>query len=725
MSELTYFLKFLGKRAALLFVVPLVAMVVCYLLTNRLADTYVSRGRVATGIVDKASELIASSQPVQGGEMERSFDNLIQLMTMKPVLDRVSRALLYHDLTVPQDSMFKKPAGELQQLDGPTRQKIASFLRKTTDSLAAGTTDKLYQARLNSVNGMINDMYYDPKSLLDNLAVERVSLSDYLEARYEGEDPRLTAFVVNTLFAQFREVYEQRQLENSRRSLVFFKDMVEQKRNALDERMNALKNYKVRNNVLNLNEQASGLYSHILDLETRREIAEKDVNAYKAALKNIDQRFNPTDRRYIESALSDANQRITRTRNEFLAASDQYIRTSSPRLKARLDSLEQSLNQQIRNTTDEALYSPQSAKADLVSRKLEMEIASELAQSSIASIDAELSRMGKKYNGLVPDEASIQQMEASIEIASRDYTDALQRYNNAQLESYEPITLTVAERAGLGEKQPSQKRLLTIIAGVAAFLLCLGAFTITYLLDDSVRTPAQLADVTGMPVLGRINRAAGDNGIKALSDLDADNESTLLFKDLVRSIRYEIDEEIGNPKVIAIASLQDQAGKTDLAYGLAWAYERIGQRVLVVDGNFSHPTLSRQSEAKADLSDFFTGQDSYLYPEKVDFLSTAGGDLSLLEIADEKLLREKFAHLKEQYDVVLIETPALTASNQAKEWLVFADRIVAVFAYGSVMKNAERSKLDYLRGRGEQFSGWVLTGTANKAETLGRPLAKI
>ena len=727
MNELSYFLKFLKRRLLILLAVPLVAMVVCYLLTRRLPDTYLSRGRVATGIVDKTSQLVISSMgSMAESEIDRSFDNLIQMMRMKKVMDQVSYKLFVHDLTVPRDSLFRPLSDTLEALDARTKQRIAAMLIQKDDSLGKGGQGKLYEARMKVVNDLIKSMEYDITSILEKLKIYRLSTSDYLEVEYEAEDPRLTAFVINTLFTEFKDMYTRRLLESSNRTLVFLEDLVQQKRIALNERMEALKNYKIRNNVLNLDEQANGLYGHILDFETQREVAKKDVMAYRAALKNIDQRFDPTDRRYVESALADANQQITIARNKLQNANDQYIKSNfSPRYKAKVDSLQEVLNQQMRNSTDEPVYSPLSAKADLISRKLELEIALELAQGSIAAIDAEVDRLGKKYSGMVPDEASIQQLEASIEIASKEYTDALQRYNDERLESYSPLTLTVAEWATPGIKLPSKKLILVIVAGVGAFILCLFAFSITYFLDNSVRTPTQLADVTGLPVLGRLNRVLGDNGLQSLDDLQATDESMLLFKDLVRSIRYEIDEEAASPKIIAVASLHDQAGKTDLVYGLAWAYSRINQRVLVLDGNFNYPTISRQANAKADINDYFNGQDSYLYPDQIDFLSTTGGDLSLLEIAEESMLREKFAHLKEQYDVVLIETPPLTASNQAKEWLVFADRIVAVFAYGETLKDEDKSKLDYLRSRGTTLSGWVLTGTSDETDPLGRPLTRI
>ncbi len=726
MNEITHFLEFLKRRLPILVLVPLVAMAVCYYFTRTLPDTYLSQGRIATGLVDRISQIVISDQPVQGSEIDRSFDNLIQLMKMKKVMDRVAQRLLVHDLTAPRDSAFRPPSETLAKLDAATKQRIAAMLTNQVDSLPGGASDKLYEARISAVNGMAKEMGYNPAALLEKLIIERLATSDYLEVTYEAEDPRLTAFVVNALLEEFQQMYTRRLLQSSNRSVMFFNDLVQQKRNALNGRMDALKNYKIRNNVLNLDEQANGLYGHILDFETRRELAKKDVVAYQAALKNIDQRFNPKDRRYMESAMAEANQKIARISSQLKSVNDQYIQSNfDPRLKSRVDSLQENLNQLVRSSTEESAYSPLSAKADLVSRKLEMEIALELAQSSIASIDAEVNRLDEKYKGMVPDEASIQQLEASIEIASKEYTDALQQYNDARLESYSPAVLSIAERAGPGELLPSKKLILVLLAGIAALALCLFIFSATYFMDNAVRTALQLANATGLPVLGQINSGPEGRGLRGLEDLEATDESTMLFKDLVRSIRFELDEEAANPKVIAITSLHDQAGKTDLMYGLAWAYARINQRVLIVDGNFNSPTISRQSAAKADVSDYFNGEDSYLYPEQVDYLSTTGGDISLLEIAEESKLREKIAHLKEQYDVVLIETPALTASNKAKEWMGFADKIVAVFGYGGVLKDEDKIKVEYLRSRGPQLSGWVLSRVDKDTQPMGKTRAKI
>ena len=724
MTEFVYFLRFLKKRAYILLLVPVIAMVASYFLTRQLPDTYRAQGRIATGIVDKTEQFVVSENAEQESEINRKFDNLIQLMRMKRVLDQVSYQLLLHDLTVPQDSAFHSPPERLQAMTSATKRQVVTLLRQKHGSRQ---DLNLAQPREASVADLIERLNYDAASLLEKLTIYRIASSDYINLEFEAPDPRLAAFVINTLGEEFLGIYAQRLLDSNDRTLAFFEKMMLQKRDALNERMGELKAYKIQNKVLNLNEQARSLYGHIIDFETRREVARKDVVAYKAALNNIDQRFDPADRRYMESALSDINQRIALTKEQLQRTSDSYIKTDfDPRLKSRVDSLQQELSKQIRLSSDRNIYNPLSAKGDLVSHKLELEISLEMAQNSISTIEAEVNRLNRKYDGMVPNEASIQQFETGIDIAGKEYIEALQRYNNARLESFAPITLKMVEKAQPGEEQPSKKMLLVALTGLASFVLCLFAFFVTYFLDNSVRTTAQLADLTGIPVLGRLNRVPGG---KSLLNLDSakDSKAIAIFKDLIRSIRYEIDEETANPKILTITSLQAKAGKTDLVYGLAWAYARVNQRVLIIDGNFDHPTISQQNGPESHLETFLQSAELPATSEagNVDIMGTSGGDRSLLEMVDEKWLQQSLAQLKRHYDVVLIEAPALTAMNKAKEWLAFSDRIVAVLSYGRTVKDEDKAKLNYLRSRGAILSGWVLSGTADDIEPVGKSLVKI
>ena len=58
--------------------------------------------------------------------------------------------------------------------------------------------------------------------------------------------------------------------------------------------------------------------------------------------------------------------------------------------------------------------------------------------------------------------------------------------------------------------------------------------------------------------------------------------------------------------------------------------------------------------------------------------------------------------------------------NKAKEWITFADSVVAIFAAGKSISEEDQSKIQYLNNLGAKFSGWVLTNTEDIPEQAGK-----
>jgi len=726
MTELLQFFRLLYKNRLTLILVPLLTLVACFFLVRELPDQYKSHGSIATGLVDKTEQVLPDGDSEQESEINRKFDNLIQMMTLKKVLDQVSYQLILHDLKVPVDDTFRKASPSLRDLSQAERKNaIAVFTKK----LKLREELFLQQKGEKALHDLLEDMQYDHVSLQEKITIYRLRSSDYINIDYEAEKPELTAFVINTLGNEFISFYSSRLSDNNQKAISFLGSFLTQKRDALNGKMNELRNYKIQNRVLNLNEQARSLYGQIADFETKREAAEKDVLAYAAAVKNIDNKFNPADRRYLESSLTGINQNIVASKQQLKALNDAYIRSNfEPKYKASMDSIQNKLTLKIHEATDSYIYSPLVVKENLVAQKLNMEIALELSTNSIGSILKELRRLNTKFDGLVPNEAKIQEFETSIDIASKEYIEALQRFNNATLESSFPAQLKFIEKAMPGSVQPSKKMVLLILSGIISLSFCLFVFFILFYLDKSVRYPIQLANETDIPVLGYLNYVNEGLNLSQLQNEISGDKSMKRFRDLVRSVRYEVDIEHTDPKIVSVTSLGEGDGKTLLVLSLAWAFSKVNKTVLVIDGNFDRPQVTKLNHGTIFLEDFF-GDANVVGPSaskgEISFLGNKGMDISLAEIASQNVIREKFYYLKTQFDVILIETDSLVSMNKAKEWVSFTDIVVGVFEAGRSIHAEDKSKLDYLRNLGSKMSGWVLTGAKDISEQTGKTIKQV
>ncbi|MCE7041485.1 lipopolysaccharide biosynthesis protein [Dyadobacter sp. CY312] len=710
MNELVLYLKLLYRNKIALILVPLVTLVICFFLVRELPDQFKSHGSISTGLVDKTEQVLNLAEKDQESEINRKFDNLTQMMMLKRVMDQVSYNLLLHDLQNP-DKAFRQPGAVMESLDKAGRQKYITLVSqklKNREELLPGNKEN------DVIISLLEDTGYDYNSLVSKISVYRLKNSDYISIDAEADNPLLSAFLINTLSAEFIAYYSSRIIDNSNRAIEFLTDFLTKKRNALTQEMNGLRNYKIRNRVLNLNEQARSLYGQIAEYETKRESAEKDIVAYSAAIRNLDNKFNPADRRYLESALTGINQQIVVTKQQLRAVNDAYIRNNfDPKYKGQLDSLQSKLSREINDASDRYVYNPMVVKEGLVTQKLNLEIELELSSNSVASIQQELRRLNRKFDALVPNEAEIQEYETGIDIASKEYMEALQRYNNATLESSFPVFLKQAEKALPGNIQPSKKLILLILSVVISFAFCLFVFFIIYFFDKSVNHPLQLANETDIPVIGYLNYTPDRQDLSSIRRGDSTRKWDEVFRNLIRSVRYELDSENASSKTIVITSLAEGEDKTLLTMGLAWAFSKVGKRVLVIDGNFAERGITAGGASFGFIEELFHDKNlalSHVGADGIAVLGNKGGDTSLSEIATAQVAGEVFDYLLTKFDIILIETDSLNSMNKAKEWIIFADLVVSSFEAGKTISGDDKSKIGYFKSLGDKFTGWVLTG---------------
>jgi succinoglycan biosynthesis transport protein ExoP len=190
------------------------------------------------------------------------------------------------------------------------------------------------------------------------------------------------------------------------------------------------------------------------------------------------------------------------------------------------------------------------------------------------------------------------------------------------------------------------------------------------------------------------------------------------FKDLLRAIRFEIDQELQGEKVLAITSMKEGEGKTLLAISLAYSYSMINKKVLLIDGNFDHNTISKTVNPRMFLEDIFKNDPLNNEPlsSTNSVLGNHGNDVTLLEISNEKYIQNKLNELKRVYDVIIIETPAIESLNKSKEWLLFANKFIAVFEAGQNIVDSKKQMVKYLQNAGDKFGGWVLNKSLAKAK---------
>ena len=705
MEEFYKFLAILKRYRLVLIIVPIVAILITYFLVRNQPNTYISQAQLSTGIADDKQNTVFS-QVLPGDQVNQAFANLTEMVKMKKVLDRVSYMLILNDLK--SDKLFKEPSSLMNTVNADAKRHAAEVIQQkynTGESLDPKNPDQ--QGMIN----LIQSMGYDSGTINNSVSAYRSGNSDFLIIQAESDSPDLSAFIANNIAAEFIKNYSGVVKQNQQKAINYLSDLLLQRTDTLSKRMTDLRTYKTRNRVLNLDEQSKQLYTSILEYETKKQDAIQTTSSYAGALNEIDNKFNPSERKYLESAVSKVNQDIASIKSEISSLYDAQLQSDfEPRYQVSMDSLNSVLNQKIQQSSDQYLVSPLASKQSLMAEKIRLEIQLDLSRYSMNALENELNRLNSRFDNMVPKEAEVQTLEMNVDIATKAYMDILSKFNETNLESAFAVKLNVIQNAMPGDSKPSKKMLLVLLSGVISFALCLVFMFVLYYLDDTIRTPTELANKSGIAVLGDLNYINHSSlSIKEIwNDKDV-SQDLMVFKNQLRSIRYEIDHDL-NGSVVALASLTGQEGKSFICMNLAAALMVTYKRILIIDGDFVNSTISADFTSNLFLEDYINGTtllERGNESASITILKNKGGDNSLMEIAIEEKIKDKLNHAKVLFDLILIDTTALSDSNQAKEWIAHADAVVGVFRAGKILSDKKLLTVEYLKGI-KIFKGWIL-----------------
>ncbi|MDG1895912.1 MAG: polysaccharide biosynthesis tyrosine autokinase [Fuerstiella sp.] len=141
----------------------------------------------------------------------------------------------------------------------------------------------------------------------------------------------------------------------------------------------------------------------------------------------------------------------------------------------------------------------------------------------------------------------------------------------------------------------------------AAIVLGLAIIYVIDLLDDTLRSPEEVRDELGLPVLGVIRKIPDDEIDQSMIYVHAFPQTP--HAECFRTLKTSLTMAPGDTKCIAITSSEASEGKTTTVVNLAASYAQTGKRTLLIDADMRRPGLSRLLEVRGHggLSEILRG----------------------------------------------------------------------------------------------------------------------
>lgn len=708
--DLTYYFQLIWRKKWLIISVPMLVMLVMFIIFSNMPRYFKARAILSTGITEEYDGI--NQGFVQPFTINQKFVNLQEQIRSQPVLTAVGYELLLHDLDNPNQA-FRVPRFDS---DGPVvldAATIKSLLRKKLTSEYLFAASELQEDELSKI---LEAYGYDYNSIAKNMVTQRLPESDFLKVEYSAEHPGLAAFTVNKACEMLVAMRKQSALSVNDNMLEYFRKLALQKKNELDGLIEDLKNFKLRNGVINLYEQTKALVDHIKDVEILREQEKKNIRGLKRNVNDIEDRLTPRRRMYLESLAGDFNKRMEATKAQMASLRSRYIDggMKDPNLADSLAYLQKQFDELVATNAETFLLNPNNSKQTLVNRKLNSELDLEVAENAAGSLDNESRRLTAKIAEFTPLEAVISAREREISAAQEAYLVILNKLNSAQFGAgnfYDGMKLL--EKALTPEKPESNRMWVYIIlAGlVTFFIMILLVWTAEYM-DVSVRSVTGFERETGIKPVGGLNLIPkGNFDLEQVFQEDTETPALELFKKQIRSLRNTIETD-KESKVYLLTDFSGQQGKTTLAVSLAYALGLTGKRVLLADANFRNNELTRIFNAAPTINQ---GMNNMVLPDnarsvtqRIDVAGTGVSSMTPSEIMPDYAWRSLFDRWKREYDYILVETRSMSTSDDINELIPYCDKLIALFDSHSVVTKAELSKLSMLQNHGAKFGGIVL-----------------
>lgn len=714
MEETRKFLRLLWRYRIILTLIPLITLAVTFYSVRNLPDTYTSETQIATGIIDEIphDSLTRAGFSSESG-VNQKFVSLIESVKAKSLIDQVSYQLILHDLT--SQKSFKDLSILHQNGFNAADEKHAIHIFQ--EKYKNGEALNLRNPQHARLAAMLRLLSYDSRSILVGLNVSRLGDSDFIHLDYTSENAEVSAFVVNGLARELIKLYTNRRREDQLASIGFLQAIMRVKTDTLNDRVKRLGYYKTANRILDLPNQSLQALNGIATYKAQKLEAEKNMASLKRAIANVDRKINPLERRYAEAAMTGANQEALKTRMEVQFLVDKYVNNDfDETYKESIDSLQQVLTSQIDNINNKYIASPRDATENLMQQKSALQVQYDMAVYRLNLINRQIDDMSSKLNTLVPHGPVITNMERDVDMVSQEYQDLLKQYNQISMESSLAVKLRQVQLAMPGVPNPSEKTIIVILSGIISVLLCVATFLLIFLFDDRIDTSLSLAVATKNPVLGHLNLVGRSSlDLKSIWKNLHGTREMQEFKKQLRSARFEVNRELelglnNSGKILSLTSINEGEGKTLIAACIAYTYVMVSKKVLLIDGNFDHPSITGNSNTQFFVEDYLqTGKlDHVNFNSGIMIMGNRGGDKSLLEVIDEETIRHRMEELKTKFDIILIEAPALSALNKAKEWILFSDKTMGVFEANQTLTADKKQHLYYLNSINGKFIGWIL-----------------
>ncbi len=595
------FLRIILRHWKVLFLTPLVAALVVFLLLGRSPKQYKSSMQLYTGFGSGTSLMSTGARErYDYYAVNNAFDNLINTISSDAVLQKVALSLFAQSLIYgSEESTPYITPRSYRELKAFVPDSIMALIDKSSiEKSVANLEASMDGAKEGFIYKLLN-LYHPNYSLwaLREIKLKKLGSSDLIDITYTTDDPALCYQTLRLLSENFMDYYRQMRFGDTDDVVEYFQEQLARSGERLKASEDDYMDYSKENRVINYYEQTKAIAGQLQAFELNYDkILAMDAQSARSAellgdkigLKLL-RRLQASDvldkRRQIASRVSGAV-----TDNVFRSDTT-YTGLDMSRFHSMVESSRDELHSMLDTVAANSYTAEGIAVDNIVDQWLEHTIARDALKDALEVMDRRRKEIDGMFDFYAPIGAVVKRKEREINVNEEEYLSLLHSLTLAKLRKQDveisSSTLKVAQPPIFPiSAESSGRKVLVFLTLVAVFVLLLSIVLAIELSDRTMRTVPIAERLSGLRVVG-VYPAHRDSGNQMERLAQSKSLNRLL------SSLFALRGGKSLPTVINLLSVEPKEGKTMLSEQINLSLTEMGYSTQLQ--NFSnYDTLAKE-----------------------------------------------------------------------------------------------------------------------------------
>jgi len=515
----------------------------------------------------------------------------------------------------------------------------------------------------------------------------------------------------------------------------------------LHEIRNQIKNYKLENLAISIDEESTQLVNQKISMSSKLEDTVADIKNTQSSVKELESQLSLNSKDAINAvALGSGNETLVQLRNDLNTAIQQYefdsskLAETNPKMLAQKDKIS-AINKQIKaqiklsigkyakdqkiNIFDPTRAQLVGSLADYQTKFMGLKAQEKAIASSIGKINAEQSKMPEK-------KFTLDNLEQEEGVLSAAYDQLKEKQIEAKIKEAEAASnIVVIDPPNLPKSPSFPSRFQVLVVAVLLGLTAgLSLSVLKTLVEDVCDDVESIEAITGTSIMGTIPWVENFVPTEQLQFIHG-----IAYNNIVSNLMIKCFKN--NSKVLTFTSSSLKKPQSTIMYYLGARLRKLGHSVVVIDTDFRLPTIMQDSEGNnksiTNLSDLIVSIEKKIRQGQTIASQEIIGALvadknGILRLGNKDVVFEPYEFfgtvafesiiktLKAEFDWVLIDTGAacitpefLIISRLSDGVILLVNKTITF----SILKNIAKS----LKNANIPFLGTIVREHGSKLES--------